>query len=43
MPTASPVDADGGLPGWVAPGMVVLLFGAAGVTVVLRRKGTAGS
>lgn len=38
--TASPPAADGGLPGWVAPGVVVLLFAAAGGVLVLRRRGT---
>jgi len=43
-PTASPPDAgDDGLPVWVAPGLIVLLFVAAGVTVVVRRRGAAGS
>lgn len=42
-PTASPPDADDdGLPGWVAPGLIVLLFAAAAVTVVVRRRGAPG-
>lgn len=35
-------EPDGGLPGWVAPAIVVLLFGAAGgVALVRRRRGSA--
>lgn len=40
VPTSSPAaTADGGLPPWVAPVLVVLLFGAAGVAAVARRRG----
>lgn len=40
-PTAAePADASGqGLPGWVAPVLIVLLFAAAGGTLLLRRRG----
>ncbi|HEY0949419.1 hypothetical protein [Nocardioides sp.] len=30
---------DDGLPGWVAPAAIVLLFGAAGAAALLRRRG----
>jgi hypothetical protein len=38
-PTASPPDAGGdGLPAWLAPGLIVVLFAAAGATALLRRR-----
>jgi hypothetical protein len=40
-PTASPPAADDGLPGWVAPGLIAVLFAAAGATVLVRRRGAA--
>jgi hypothetical protein len=41
-PTASPAEADDdGLPGWVAPVLIVVLFAAATATVILRRRGAA--
>jgi hypothetical protein len=33
----------GGLPGWVAPAAVVLLFAAAGTVLVVRRRGSGGA
>ncbi|WP_164519525.1 hypothetical protein [Nocardioides ferulae] len=36
-----PADGGDGLPGWVAPGLVALLFAGAGGTVLLRRRGSA--
>jgi hypothetical protein len=37
--SAEPPDAgDGGLPAWVAPVVIVLLFGAAGAVTVVRRR-----
>ncbi len=36
---AEPQDSDG-LPGWVAPGLIGLLFVAAGVVLALRRRGS---
>jgi hypothetical protein len=42
-PTASPpAPDDDGLPGWVAPGLIAVLFAAAGATVLVRRRGAAG-
>jgi hypothetical protein len=41
-PTASPPAPDDGLPGWVAPGLIAVLFAAAGATVLVRRRGAAG-
>lgn len=39
VPTAAePSDPDGGLPGWVAPAVVVVLFGAVGAAALLRRR-----
>ncbi|WP_151081600.1 hypothetical protein [Nocardioides cynanchi] len=41
--TTTPVAASGsGLPGWVAPGLVVLLFAATAAVVVVRRAGSGG-
>jgi hypothetical protein len=34
---------SGGLPGWVAPAAVVVLFAGIGVTVLVRRKSRGGS
>jgi hypothetical protein len=34
---ADPADSDG-LPGWVAPGLIGVLFAAAGVVLLLRRR-----
>ncbi|MDX6359097.1 MAG: hypothetical protein QOH37_2151, partial [Nocardioidaceae bacterium] len=43
-PQTDPVEpTDSGLPGWVAPGLVALVFAAAAVVIVVRRKGTGGS
>jgi len=42
VPTASPTDPDDGLPGWVAPGLIAVLFAAAVATVLVRRRGAAG-
>jgi hypothetical protein len=43
-PRTDPVEpTDSGLRGWVAPGLVVLVFAAAAVVIVVRRKGTGGS
>jgi hypothetical protein len=45
LPTASdPADpGDGGLPTWVAPAAIAVLFAAAGgAAVVRRRRGTTG-
>ncbi|WP_028636244.1 hypothetical protein [Nocardioides sp. URHA0032] len=40
--SADPADpGGGGLPGWVAPVVIVLLFGAAGAVAVVRRRGAA--
>jgi hypothetical protein len=36
--TADGAADDDGLPGWVAPAAVVVLFGAAGTVVVVRRR-----
>lgn len=40
--SSDPLDpsdpGDGGLPGWVAPAVIVLLFGAAGAVAVVRRR-----
>lgn len=36
--SAEPADPDGGLPGWVAPAVVAVLFGAAGAVAVVRRR-----
>jgi hypothetical protein len=36
--SAEPADPDGGLPGWVAPTAVVVLFGAVGAAAVVRRR-----
>lgn len=39
LPTAAePADPDGGLPPWVAPVVVVALFGGAGAAAVVRRR-----
>jgi hypothetical protein len=39
-----PVEpADSGLPGWVAPGLVALVFAAAALVIVVRRKDAGGS
>lgn len=45
VPTAAePAEPDGGLPAWVAPAVIVVLFGAAGaVAVVRRRRGVPGA
>ncbi|MDI6910263.1 hypothetical protein [Nocardioides sp.] len=41
--TSDPADpGDGGLPTWVAPAVIVLLFGAAGGTALVRRRRGAG-
>lgn len=41
--TSDPADpADGGLPTWVAPAVIVLLFGAAGGVTLARRRTGAG-
>ncbi|MDO9458386.1 hypothetical protein [Nocardioides sp.] len=37
-PTAADTDDDGGLPGWLAPLVIVLLFGVAGAVVLLKRR-----
>jgi hypothetical protein len=40
---SAPVEpADSGLPGWVAPGLVALVFAAAAAVVVVRRMGAGG-
>ncbi|MGB0101580.1 MAG: hypothetical protein WBP61_14980 [Nocardioides sp.] len=36
--SSDPADPDGGLPTWVAPVVIVLLFGAAGTVVLVRRR-----
>jgi hypothetical protein len=36
-------SGDGGLPGWVAPAAVLLLFATAGTVVVVRRRGSGGA
>ena len=37
--TSDPADpGDGGLPGWVAPVVIVVLFGAAGAVALVRRR-----
>ena len=37
--SADPADpGDGGLPGWVAPVVILVLFGAAGAVAVVRRR-----
>ncbi|GAA1162066.1 hypothetical protein [Nocardioides aquiterrae] len=47
-PSLAPASADpadpgaGGLPGWVAPVVILLLFGAAGAVAVVRRRQGAG-
>ena len=42
-PASAPVEpADSGLPGWVAPGLVALVFAAAAAVVVVRRMGAGG-
>jgi hypothetical protein len=33
-----PASDAGGLPGWVAPGLIGVLFAAAGVVVLVRRR-----
>jgi len=39
VPTsAEPAEPDGGLPAWVAPAAIVMLFGAAGAAAVVRRR-----
>ena len=45
VPTsAEPAEPDGGLPVWVAPTAIVVLFGATGaVAVVRRRRGGPGA
>ncbi len=41
--TSDPADPDdGGLPTWVAPALIVLLFGAAGGATLVRRRRGAG-
>ena len=41
--SSDPADPDdGGLPGWVAPAVIVLLFGAAGGATLVRRRKAAG-
>jgi len=40
---ASSSTSDGGLPGWVAPAAVLLLFAAAGTVVAVRRRGSGGT
>ena len=41
--SSDPVDPDGGgLPGWVAPVVILVLFGAAGAVAVVRRRQGAG-
>jgi hypothetical protein len=43
-PRTDPVEPTGsGLPGWVAPGLVALVFAAAAAVVVVRRRRTGGS
>jgi hypothetical protein len=37
---ATPADGGSGLPGWVAPAVVVLVFAAAGAVLVVRRRGS---
>ena len=39
VPTAdAPAPDDGGLPAWVAPAVIAVLFAAAGVTAIVRRR-----
>jgi hypothetical protein len=39
VPTsAEPADPDGGVPTWVAPAVIAVLFGAAGAAAVVRRR-----
>ena len=41
-PTSADADGDdGGLPGWLAPLVIVLLFGLAGGFLLLQRRRTA--
>jgi hypothetical protein len=41
--SSDPADpGDGGLPAWVAPAVIVVLFGAAGTVAVVRRRGAGG-
>lgn len=41
--SSDPADPDGGgLPGWVAPVVILVLFGAAGAVAVVRRRQGAG-
>jgi hypothetical protein len=41
--SADPADpGDGGLPGWVAPLVILVLFGAAGAVALVRRRQGAG-
>lgn len=43
-PATDPVEPTGsGLPAWVAPGLVALVFAAAGAVFVLRRRRSGGS